>query len=85
MALILLVAASTRWCRGYTLELAKEALFPSLFIFWGELVQFLLFLWFFFFLAWFTTTLETDRIAEGGERPQFEPVYSSLYPLHSGT
>lgn len=49
MALILLVVASTRWCRGYTLELAKEALFPSLFIFWGEFVQFLLFLCFFFF------------------------------------
>lgn len=48
MALIPLVAASTRWCRGYTLELAKEALFPSLFIFWGKFVQFLLFLWFFF-------------------------------------
>lgn len=76
MALILLVAASTRWSRGYTLKLAKKAFLPCLY--------FGVSLFSFFFLAWFTT-LETDRIAEGREGPQLEPVYSSLYPLHSGT
>lgn len=41
MVPILLVAASTRWCRGYTLKLTKKAFFSSLFIFWGgEVVVF---------------------------------------------
>lgn len=60
-------AASTRWCRGYTLKLTKYAFFSLFVCILGCVCSVAVVAVRFFPLALFTITLETDRAAEGGE------------------